>query len=293
MALSRNMKGALFMALSMTGFAANDALMKSISHETTVAQIMLIRGLMTTVLVFFITRHFGALRPLRVMARKSVVVRVIFEIAAGITFLAALGNIPLANISSILQSLPLAVTLGAALFLREPTGWRRWMAIIVGFGGVLIIMRPGAEGFTIASLLAVACVFFAAGRDLATKRVPVEIPSLMVTTLTTACLTLTGLFLVPIFGWMPLTPKVLIYLSIGSILSLIGYQFVIAAMRTGEISFIAPFRYTSLLTSITLAFLFFGEKLDALTVFGIAIVVSSGLYTFHRESRRKQTVASA
>lgn len=293
MALSRNMKGALFMALSMTGFAANDALMKSISHETTVAQIMLIRGLMTTVLVFFITRHFGALRPLRVMARKSVIVRVIFEIAAGVSFLAALGNIPLANISSILQSLPLAVTLGAALFLREPTGWRRWMAIIVGFGGVLIIMRPGAEGFTIASLLAVACVFFAAGRDLATKRVPVEIPSLMVTTLTTACLTLTGLFLVPIFGWMPLTPKVLTYLSIGSILSLIGYQFVITAMRTGEISFIAPFRYTSLLTSITLAFLFFGEKLDALTVFGIAIVVSSGLYTFHRESRRKQTVASA
>lgn len=292
MALSNNMKGALFMALSMCGFAANDALIKSISHDTTVGQIMLIRGTMTTLLVFLISWHFGAIRPLRVMARTPVVLRIFFEVVAAIVFLAALGNIPLANISAILQSLPLAVTLGAALFLGEPTGWRRWLAIIIGFGGVLIIIRPGPEGFTTASLLGISCVFLAAGRDLATKRVPSEIPSLMLTTVNAACVTLAGGLIVLATGeWKPVTLTVFLHMAAGSVFSLIGYQFVIAAMRTGEISFIAPFRYSGLIASIALGMLFLGESLDGVTVIGIAIVVLTGLYTFHREARRGRRAA--
>lgn len=275
------------MALSMCGFAANDALIKAISLETTVGQIMLIRGTMTTLLVFLIAWHLNALRPLRVMARTPVVLRIFFEVVAAIVFLAALSRIPLANISAILQSLPLAVTLGAALFLREPTGWRRWLAIIVGFCGVLIIIRPGPDGFTVASLLGIACVFLAAGRDLATKRVPAEIPSLMVTTVNTACVTLSGgLLLLVTREWMPVTPRVFLHLAAASVFSLIGYQFVIAAMRTGEISFIAPFRYSGLIASIALGMLFLGETLDGVTVLGIVIVVLTGLYTFHREASR-------
>lgn len=287
MALSSNMKGALYMALSMIGFACNDALIKSVSHETTVGQIMLVRGSMTTVLVFLIAWQFKALRPLKVVAKPLVGLRIFFEVMAAIVFLAALGHMPLANISAILQSLPLAVTLGAALFLKEPTGWRRWLAIIIGFGGVLIIIRPGPEGFTTASLLAISCVFLAAGRDLATKRVPQNIPSLMITTVNAACVTLSG-GLIVLFTqeWMPITFRVFVHFAIGSIFSLIGYQFVIAAMRTGEISFIAPFRYTGLLSSIVLGLLFLGESLDGITIIGILIVVASGLYTFHREAQR-------
>lgn len=275
------------MALSMFGFAANDALIKSVSHETTVGQIMLVRGAMTTVLVFLIAWHFKALRPLKVVAKPMVGLRIFFEVMAAIVFLAALSHMPLANISAILQSLPLAVTLGAALFLKEPTGWRRWLAIIVGFGGVLIIIRPGPEGFTTASLLAISCVFLAAGRDLATKRVPQNIPSLMITTVNAACVTMSGgLIVLFMQEWAPITLRVFTHFAIGSVFSLIGYQFVIAAMRTGEISFIAPFRYTGLLTSILLGMLFLGESLDGVTVIGILIVVASGLYTFHREARR-------
>lgn len=289
MALSRNTRGALFMVLSMTGFACNDALIKSISHETTIGQIMMVRGAMTTAMVFLISWHFKALRPLPLMARPTVFLRVLFEIAAAIVFLNALGNMPLANISAILQSLPLAVTLGAALFLKEPTGWRRWLAIVIGFGGVLIIIRPGPDGFTTASLLAIACVFLAAGRDLATKRVPPEIPSLMVTTVTAACITLTGGLLILGTGdWQPMTGRVFLHLAVGSVFSLVGYQFVILAMRTGEISFIAPFRYTGLLASIALGTLFLSERLDGITVLGILIVVLSGLYTFHREAQRNR-----
>ena len=293
MALSRNMKGALYMALSMVGFACNDALIKAVSHETTVGQIMLIRGVMTTVLVFLIAWKMKALRPLKVVANGPVALRVFFEVVAAIVFLAALGNIPLANISAILQSLPLAVTLGAALFLREPTGWRRWLAIIIGFVGVLIIIRPGPDGFTTASLLGIACVFLAAGRDLATKRVPADIPSLMVTTVNAACVTLSGgLIALVMQDWMPVTPRVFLHLACGSVFSLVGYQFVIAAMRTGEISFIAPFRYTGLIASIALGMLFLGETLDGFTVAGIVIVVLTGMYTFHREARLRRSRAA-
>ena len=116
----------------------------------------------------------------------------------------------------------------------------------------------------------------------------------MLTTLTVICITLTGgLLLVLQGGWQPLTPRVFAHLAAGSVLSLIGYQFVIAAMRTGEISFIAPFRYVGLLVAITWGFLFFNERLDAITLIGIAVVVATGLYTFHREARRKSAIAAS
>jgi drug/metabolite transporter (DMT)-like permease len=222
------------------------------------------------------------------MLQPMIALRILFEAISAITYITALGMMPIANASAILQALPLAVTLGAALFLKEPVGWRRWTAIIAGFVGVLIICRPGPEGFTTAALLVVASMFATAARDLATRCISKDVPSLTVTVFTAASISVLGaLSIVPLGGWQPITPTPLLHILLASFLVLIGYQSVIQAMRTGEISFVAPFRYLSLIWSALLGLIFFAEMPDAWTMVGSAIVIASGLYTFYRESKRR------
>lgn len=293
MASSDNSRGALYMSLAMASFTCNDALVKSVTSSLSVAQIITVRGIMTTVLVFFVARHLKALRPPSVVLQPLILLRTFFEIGATLTFISALGRIDFANISSIMQSLPLAVTLGAAVFFREPVGWRRWTAIIVGFLGVVIILRPNAEGLTSASLLVLAAVFFTSARDLVTRRIVADVPSLTITLFTAAANTIVGaLLIVPMGGWQPMDLANFLPLVIAALLVFAGYQAVIMSMRTGEISFVAPFRYTGLLWGLVISVLFFGERPDVFVLLGAAIIIGSGLYSFYRERRRRQRIAA-
>lgn len=284
---SRNTEGAIYMSMAMAGFSASDALSKSVISYMNAGEIMFLRGLFTSILVYLIAWKFGALRPWRVMVKPIIALRITCEIVAAVTYITALGMMPIANASAILQSLPLVVTFGAALFFHEPVGWRRWMAILVGLVGVMIIIRPGPEGFTAAALLCVGSVASTAGRDLATRSISKDIPSLMITTVTAISVAIFGALMIPFLGgWEPVSATSLTHLLLASVLVLVGYQSVIVAMRTGEISFVAPFRYTSLIFSSLLGFFFFAEVPDFWTLVGAAIVIASGLYTFYREAKR-------
>ncbi|MGK6314986.1 DMT family transporter [Neorhizobium sp. DT-125] len=288
MASSENSRGALLMSLAMAAFTFNDALVKSVTSELGIAQIMAVRGVMATVLIYCVARYLGVRLSLKAVTHPLVLLRTAFEIGATLTFLSALAHIEFAAASSIMQSLPLAVTLGAALFLGEPVGWRRWTAIAVGFVGVLLIIRPGPEGFTPAALFAVAACFFTASRDLTTRRITAEIPTLTVTLFTSLANTVVGaLLIVPMGGWQPVGPEALGYLALAAVLVFGGYQAVIKSMRVGEISFIAPFRYTGLLWALAIGVFLFGERPNAYMLTGAAIVIGSGLYTFYRERKRQ------
>jgi drug/metabolite transporter (DMT)-like permease len=281
------------MAAAMAAFTINDAITKAVSAEMNFGQVMLVRGLFAIVLIAALALHQRALRPLRTLMTMAIVLRVAGEIGATILFLAAIVNLPLANTTAILQVLPLAITLGAALTFGEPVGWRRWLAIAAGFIGVLIIVRPGVEGFNQFSLFALISVIFCAIRDLATKRIPAPIPSLFVTLLTTISVTIAGAgILVPLGGWTPPSGRSLALLAFTAILLLIGYQCIIMALRTGDISAVAPFRYSALLWAMLLGYLVFGDVPDAMMVSGAAIIVASGLYAFYRERIRHRAVAA-
>ena len=192
------------MAVSMAAFTTNDSITKAVSSEMNFGQVMLVRGLFAIVLVAAFAWHQGALRPLRTLMLKPVALRVFGEIGGTISFMAALAHLPLANTSAIFQALPLAITLGAAVIFGEPVGWRRWSAIVAGFIGVLIIVRPGLAGFNQFSLFALVSVAFCALRDLATRQIPAQIPSLFITLLTTVTVTTAGgVILVPLGGWTP------------------------------------------------------------------------------------------
>jgi drug/metabolite transporter (DMT)-like permease len=285
MALNNNIKGALLMSLAMASFTLNDTMIKLVTSDLTTGQIMFIRGVMTSLLIFAIAWHLKALRPASILLDRWILLRTAGEIVGAITYVYALSMIPLPNAAAILQALPLAVTSGAAIFFGEAVGWRRWLAILVGFLGVMVIIRPGAEGFSSASLLVVGSVIGAATRDLATKKIDPAVPSLMISLIAALSITITGALMVGCTGvWKPVSSHNYTILAIGSVMLFGGYQTIIMAMRTGEISFIAPFRYTSLLWAIALGALVIGELPDAWMLTGSVIVVTAGLYAFYRET---------
>jgi drug/metabolite transporter (DMT)-like permease len=165
---------------------------RAVWSEMNFDQVMLVRGLFAIALIAALAWHQGALRPLRTLLVKPVALRVAGEVLGTVSCLAAIVHLPLVNTAAIFQALPPAMTLGAALLFGEPVGWRRWLAIASGFVGVLIIVRPGVEGFNEFSLLALVSVVFCAVRDLAIKRIPAPIPSLFITLLTTVTVTTAG-----------------------------------------------------------------------------------------------------
>lgn len=277
----------------MAAFTMNDSITKAVTAEMNFGQVMLVRGLFAIVLVAAFAWQQGALRPLRTLMIKPVALRVVGEVCGSILFMAALAHLPLANTSAILQTLPLAITLGAALLLGEPVGWRRWSAITAGFIGVLIIVRPGLAGFNQYSLCALVAVAFCALRDLATRKIPAQIPSLFITLLTTVTVTSAGgALIVPLGGWTTPSANALALQAFSAVLLLIGYQCIISALRTGDISAVAPFRYSALLWAMLLGYLIFGDVPDTMMVTGAAIIVLSGLYAFYRERVRHRTLAA-
>jgi drug/metabolite transporter (DMT)-like permease len=281
------------MAVSMAVFTMNDSITKAVTAEMNFGQVMLVRGLFAMVLIAAFAWYQDALRPLRTLMLRPVALRVCGEIGGTISFMAALAHLPLANTSAIFQALPLAITLGAALIFHEPVGWRRWSAITAGFVGVLIIVRPGLAGFNQFSLFALVSVAFCALRDLATRRIPAKIPSLFITLLTTVTVTTAGgLILVPLGGWTPPSTRALGLLALAAVLLLIGYHCIISALRTGDISAVAPFRYSALLWAMMLGYVVFGDVPDAMMVLGASIIVLSGLYAFYRERIRHRALAA-
>jgi drug/metabolite transporter (DMT)-like permease len=291
--LSPNIRGSLLMAVAMAGFTMNDSITKAVSLEMNFGQVMLVRGLFAILLIGAVALYQGALRPLRTLIMKPVALRVVGEVGGTVSFMAALTHLPLANTSAIFQALPLAITLGAAVIFGEPVGWRRWLAIAAGFIGVLIIVRPGVSGFSQYSLLALVSVAFCALRDLSTKQIPAQIPSVFITLLMTVTVTATGaIILFPLGGWTQPSGRAWGLLALAAVLVLIGYQCMISALRSGDISAVAPFRYSALLWAMLLGYVVFGDRPDTMMVTGASIIVGSGLYAFYRERVRERPVAA-
>jgi len=283
-ALTNNQRGALFMVISQVAFIVNDTLTKIASEQIGVGQIMTVRGLFASTIIVILVWRLGHMRPISLTLRPVILVRIFGEIGGTVSYLIALSHLPIANVSAVFQSLPLVVTMGAALFFGEKVGPRRWLAIMAGFVGILLIVRPGLEGFSKYSIYVLICVFCCAVRDLATRRLPDHIPSMFISMLTAVAVAICGIVLVPFAGgWKPMESSVVFTLLGAAIILLAGYQFVINSMRVGDISFVAPFRYTNLIWAIGIGIVVFGDLPDILMVIGSAIVVASGIYSLYRE----------
>ena len=291
MTLSDNLRGAGLMMASMALFTINDAFMKSLAGEVPLDQAVFLRGLITVVVMLGLLRLIGTPRvALSRRDRGLILVRNCAEVATSYLFLQALFNMPIANASAIMQATPLTVSLAGAVFLGQAIGWRRLLAILLGFGGILMIVRPGLEGFTVYSLYALGAVLMVTARDIFARMISPEVPSLMIASSNAVSVTLAFGIAFLFTSWEPMELSHALNLM-GAALAIVGAYFcAVATMRQVDIAFIAPFRYTSLLSAIVLGLAIFGEVPDALTLLGGAIVVATGVFTLWREGQRRKAV---
>lgn len=285
-AMSDNLRGALLMMAGMAAFTVNDTFLKALADELPLMQAIFLRGVATTAFLYGLARSMGALRfdlPRRDWG--LVLLRTAGEVAAAWFFLTALFNMPLANVTAILQSLPLTITLAGAVFLGEPVGWRRFAAIGIGFAGVLLIVRPGPEGFNLYALYALISVACVTLRDLATRRLSPAAPSLTVAVVGSAGVTLFGAAGTLTGAWAPISATAAWQLSGATVFVILGYLCSILVMRAGDLGFVALFRYTGLVWALLLGLAVFGHWPQPLTLLGAAIVAATGIFTLWRERR--------
>jgi drug/metabolite transporter (DMT)-like permease len=287
-----NLRGSLWMVAAMAGFSVEDMFLKSAAASLPVGQILVIFGAggMIGFAVLAARRGERLLHP--AILTPAILIRCVFEVAGRLFYTLAIALTPLSSASAILQATPLVVVMGAALIFGERVGWRRWTAIAVGFAGVLIILRPGLDGFTPLSLLAVLGMLGFAGRDLATRAAPPVLSNLQLGVYGFAMMVPTGAVLLAVSGGAAL-PSALAagQLAAATIIGVLAYYALTSAMRMGEVSVVTPFRYTRLVFALILGAAVFGERPDAATLLGSAVIVASGVYTLLR-SRRVQALAT-
>jgi drug/metabolite transporter (DMT)-like permease len=287
-----NLRGSLWMVAAMAGFAVEDMFLKSVAASLPVGQILMIFGAggMMGFALLAMRRGERILHP--AILSPAILIRCLFEVAGRLFYTLAIALTPLSSASAILQATPLVVVMGAALVFGERVGWRRWAAIAVGFAGVLIILRPGLDGFTPLSLLAVLGMLGFAGRDLATRAAPPVLSNLQLGVYGFAMMVPTGALLLAVSGGAVL-PSALAagQLAAATVIGVLAYYALTSAMRIGEVSVVTPFRYTRLVFALILGATVFGERPDAATLLGSAVIVTSGIYTLLR-SRRVQAMAT-
>ncbi|MGL1930261.1 MAG: DMT family transporter [Desulfotalea sp.] len=284
-----NVRGSFFMVFAMAAFAVEDMFVKAAAKSLPVGEILILFGLGGTLVFILLTLLKGDGIFHREITSKIIIIRAICEIAGRLFFTLAIVLTPLSTASAILQATPLIVVMGAAIFFGEKVGWQRWLAIGVGFVGVLMILRPGLEGFEASSLFALLGTLGFAGRDLATRGAPLALSNMQLGIYGFFILIPTGAILVPFTGGL-VFPDFKSSLEVLGVITfgVVAYYFLTCAMRTGEVSAVTPFRYTRLVFALIIGLIVFSERPDFMTLSGSIIVVLSGVFSLLKSRNCQQ-----
>ena len=280
-----NLRGILFMTLSMGGFAVEDLFLKILSESVPVSQILIYVGILATVLlsVISIIKQIPVLKN-DIYINKLFIIRSFADMMGAVLILTSISLMPLSTVSSILQAIPLFITFGVVLIFKEIVGWRRWSAVSFGFIGVMLILKPGLSSFYPSSLIVLMGVACLALRDIVTRKISEDIHAITVSLYAFILTTVGGVVCIPFFGnFVTLTITQWFVVLTITLFGCFSYFMLVLATRKGDISVISPFRYSRLIFAIVLAILVLNERPDTLTLFGAAIIVISGYYTIWRE----------
>lgn len=287
-----NRRGIVCMVGAMACFVTNDALVKFASQSMPSAQLIFIRGFMSVLLVLAVAHALGTTARMREATRGWVAGRALVDAIATMLYLGSLFHLPIGNATAINLAAPLFMTLFAALFMAERVRGARWLAVGFGFLGVLLVIQPRAEGFNAWALVCLLGTLFHAARDLMTRRIHAGIPSILITLSTAVAVTVLSGVSSLFQGWQPFGLFEFGLLALASVFLTGGYYFIISSMRHGEMTLVAPFRYSGLLFALVLGYLVWGEVPNTLAWFGIALLIASGLYVLVSEKRRLPAAAT-
>lgn len=281
-----NRRAILLMLGAMGLFVINDALVKLARETYPLGQVLMLRGgfaIVIALALVFILRDGPHLRR---ALRPYVLLRGLVEAVIGLLFVWALGLMPIGNLTAIMQASPILIVVLAVLFRIETIGWRRMVAIGVGFLGVLLIVRPSADGFDHVSLVALAAAVLVAARDLLTRKIGSDAPPSVVSLTSTAAVAACAVVLMPFERWAPMGRIETVYLMGSALLVTLGSLLVIAAYRQGDVGVVSGYRYSIAVFAVLIGYLVWGDIPDLLTTLGIATIIGSGLYTMHRQRVR-------
>lgn len=287
--MNDNLKGAVLMMLSMFAFLINDVFMKLLSPDLPLFQAIFVRGVFTS----FILLALGLINFRNIFRGFQgnnflISLRTLGEIGGTFCFLTALFKMPIANLMMILQTVPIALTLVSVFIFKETVKKYVAVALAAGFFGVLIILRPGMEGFDSYSILGLGAVAFVVLRDLSTRKIKGNIRTIDVAFLGAFSITLiSGMVLLNV-GWTPLSVQAMLYLLASTLALVIAYQLSIAVMRVGEVSFVSQFRYSAILWALIFGYLVFGEFPDVITLTGGGIIIVAGMMILWANKNEKK-----
>ena len=283
--MSENFRGALIMMVCMSAFVLNDAFVRLAGNSLPLAQILFIRGLITTI-VLLTFAIYGGVFSSKVSKKDKwrIFFRSIAEALTSYFFLTAVMNMPFANVTAILQILPMTVTLAAAFVFKEKVGIIRITLILAGFLGVVLIINPSTDGFNLYAIYALIAVFLITTRDLITRKISSSVPTLLPTVSASIGVLIFSVFLLINTPFQPLNTQNSLFILLAAFFIIFGYYTAVLVMRSGEISFISPFRYSAILFALILGLIFFDEKPDKTAFFGIVIVMVAGIFLMLRNS---------
>ena len=281
---SSQMRGIGFMVASGLVLTVSDAVTKWLTDGYPVGQIMAIRAVFTLIPILVFAWQAGGLSSLRIGNLRLQCLRAACAVSSGFFFVSGLNYLPLADSIALAFSGPLFVTAMAAPMLGERVGWRRWGAVIVGFVGILVILRPTSDAVRWFAFLPVAAAACGSLRDIITRKIRTSDSPVAILAVTNAAVALAGLSTLP-FGWQPVATEDLALMATAGVLIGIAQYLMIQAFHLAEASLVIPFKYVSLIWGTLFGFLVWGDVPDVWVISGALLVVASGLFIMYRETR--------
>ena len=290
--LSKNQRGVLAIVGCMTAYTVNDVLVKQILRTYPVGEVIFLRGLIAMLLIGAVAVALGHRREIVTAISPLLSARSAFDGLSTAAFITALAHMPLANVAAVLQIGPLLITVLSIVLFREAVGWRRWIAIGVGFIGALLVIKPTPSSFDIWAVIAAASALFAALREISNRRIGHGVPVMVVAFWGAVGITAFGTVFAVTETWRMFETGDLMKLFVASVFVGIAIYLMALGFRDVDLSVVAPFRYTYLITSAVGGYLVFAELPDGWTVFGALLIVGSGIYTLHREAVRRRSLSA-
>ena len=281
--MSENLRGALIMMACMSAFVLNDAFVRLAGDSLPLAQILFLRGVLTTLILLTFAIYLGTFKVGVIKKDKwKIFFRSVAEALTAYFFLTAVLNMPFANVTALLQILPMTVTLGASLVFKERVGAIRILLIIIGFLGVILIINPSSDGFNLYSGYALIAVILITVRDLITRKLSVEVPTLLPTVSASFGVLLFSIILLAKTPMQPLSIQNSFFIISASFFIIFGYYTAVLVMRVGDISVVSPFRYSAIIFALILGTIFFKEWPDLTALIGICIVTAAGGFLLYK-----------
>lgn len=289
-----NKRGIVAFITACALFTVNDTLAKLTAAVHPTGEVLFVRGLFSAICLGVVVVYSHQLSWLRYAAHPYVILRALLDAAANVAFIMALSHMRIADLMAVNLASPLLLTMLLALFFKEPVGWRRWTAVLVGFAGVLLIVRPSPTSMNIWALVGLTAAMCSAIRDTTIRKIEPNVPTLAISFVSVVAVTCVG----PIQGllldeqWTMPDTRYVIYMAVAAVFLSAGSTYAVSAFRNVDITVVAPFRYTLLIWGALSGYLVFGELSDLQSLLGALLIVGSGLYTLHRERVRHRELSA-